>query len=68
MDDNQLEAYRIKHDPQEQQPVFQCEHCGKDMYENEEYYEYEGENLCEDCFDIQQLEDKLVAKKYVGED
>lgn len=35
--------------PPEYEPNLPCDHCGKGIYEGEEYYSINGENLCEDC-------------------
>ena len=34
----------------EQQPIIICEECGEKIFENESYYKFDGQNLCEDCF------------------
>lgn len=66
--DKVLEEERIQSDPQEKNPVFQCDFCGRDMHKNERYYEFHGFDLCEDCLDEEQRKEKDEAEKYVGED
>lgn len=29
----------------------QCQYCDKDIQEGDDYFEYENEIYCEDCFD-----------------
>lgn len=35
----------------EDTPVKSCNHCSEDIYENDTYYQIDGLDLCEDCFE-----------------
>lgn len=56
--DREIENQRIKSDLQEKEPVLYCTDCHTAIYANEEYYEYYGDDLCEDCID-----DRLKIEK-----
>ena len=51
MDYLDLEAERLKFDPQEAHICLKCDRCNTEIYENQEYYLYERDCLCEQCFD-----------------
>lgn len=64
-----LEEQRLKLDREEQGKVaFKCNKCGTDIYENDEYYFYERDYLCEECFDEIQKDEKFEAKRIAGDD
>lgn len=31
--------------------VFECEECGEEIFESDEYFEVDGAKLCKDCFE-----------------
>ena len=66
--DRYIENERIKNDPQEQKIYFYCARCGSEIYKNEEYYFYQRERLCENCFDEIQNDEKFEAKRIAGDD
>lgn len=35
----------------DEEPVFQCDCCDRDIYEDEYYYEVSGKIVCESCID-----------------
>ena len=53
---------------EEIEPYFTCDKCGADIYEGQEYYNFEGDTLCEQCFDeIQEIE-KRECSRIAGEE
>ena len=66
--DRYIENERIKNDLQEIDVCFCCERCGAEIYKGNEYYFFERNHLCEDCFDEIQKDEKFEAKRIAGED
>ena len=66
--DNYLENERLKLDAQEQPVLNYCDECGAEIYKGSEYYNLEGYNLCEDCFDEMQKREKEDHKLIAGEE
>ena len=48
--------------------VFHCDRCGAEIYENDNYYSYEGDCLCEECFDEVQSDEKAMARRVAGDE
>ena len=65
--DNYIEKERIKSDLQEKNVIHNCDNCGADIYEGNEFYSLEGYNLCEDCYDEIQRKEKEKHKCIAGE-
>lgn len=64
-----LEEQRLRQDREEQGEVaFTCARCGKEIRKNEEYYDYERDCLCEECFDEIQKDEKFNSKRIAGDD
>ena len=64
-----LEEQRLQLDREEQGKVaFQCDRCGRDIYDGEEYYCREGDWLCEECFDELQKDEKYECRMIAGDD
>lgn len=64
-----LEAERLKIDKEEQKKIaFNCDKCGSNIYINEEYYFYQRDCLCEECFDEVQKDEKFEARRIAGDD
>ncbi len=68
MDYLDLEAERLKLDPQEAKTCFNCDVCGDEIYEGQEYYDCETGYLCESCFDKEQDTYKQSCERIAGED
>ena len=51
MDYLDLEAERLKLDPQEARVCLKCDRCNAEIYEGQNYYVFERDCLCEQCFD-----------------
>jgi len=66
--DNYIEKERIKTDWQEKDIIHICDNCGADIYEGNEFYSLEGYNLCEECFDEIQRNEKAEHRCVAGED
>ena len=66
--DNYIENQRLKTDLQEKRVMYNCDECGGEIYEGNEFYNLEGYNLCEDCFDKTQLEEKEEHRLVAGEE
>lgn len=64
--DEELEKQRLLLDPQEQKVCLVCERCNKEIYYKEEYYMYEGYNLCEECIDEILSDTKFEARREAG--
>lgn len=65
--DNYIENERIKTDLQEKDILYNCDECGADIYEGNEFYCLEGFNLCEECFDEIQRNEKNEHRHIAGE-
>ncbi len=64
-----LEAERERIDKEEQKKiVFYCDKCGASIYDKDEYYFYQRDCLCEECFDEVQEEEKFEARRIAGDD
>lgn len=64
-----LEEERLKLEREEQKKlVLNCDKCGANVYDKEEYYFYERDCLCEECFDEIQKDEKFEARRIAGED
>lgn len=69
MDFFDLEKERLRKDPQEAKICLKCDKCNSEIYEGEEYYCYDGiMELCEDCFDEMQSEEKRDCERIAGDD
>lgn len=67
MDYLDLEAERLRLDPQEAKVCFNCENCDGEIYEGNSYYEYNGDYLCEQCFDKKQEDEKRECERIAGD-
>ena len=63
-----LEAERLKLDPQEAKVELRCGKCGAEIYKGQEYYFFEREYFCEECFDEIQSDEKIEARRIAGEE
>ena len=68
MDYLDLEAERLRLDPQEAKVYLNCDNCGGEIYEGQEYYECEMGDLCEKCFDKMQEDEKAECERIAGDD
>ena len=68
MDYLDLEAERLRLDPQEVKVYSECDACGDEIYVGQEYYKVEGSNYCEQCFDEMQLDEKRKCERIAGEE
>lgn len=68
MDYYDLEAERLRNDPQEAKVYFNCDNCGAEIYEGQEYYDCEAGYLCEECFDEDQEMYKQSCERIAGDD
>ena len=68
MDYLDLEAERLRNDPQETKVYSECDFCGGEIYIGQEYYNFEGNILCEQCFDEMQLDEKRECARIAGEE
>lgn len=66
--DNYIENLRIENDLQEQDVLLCCDECKGEIYRGNEYYNIEGYNLCEDCFDKMQEREKEDHMLIAGEE
>ena len=66
--DKEIENQRLKLDKQEVKPKLRCYRCGSEIYDGEEYYLYERDKLCEECFDEMQEDEKYESKRFAGDD
>ena len=59
--DKYIENERIKNDPMEQKPKYYCNNCTFEIYSGDKYYDFEGQILCEECFDekLEQLKQSI---------
>ena len=55
-----------------EKPVCQCEECELGIYEDEEYFDFNGDIVCEDCvMDYVRMNYKKTAtrqREFMGED
>lgn len=65
--DKEIEKQRIKDDLQEAKVCFNCNRCNSEIYTGNEYYFYERNLLCEECFDELQSNEKFKAKRIAGD-
>lgn len=64
-----LEKERLQKDREEQGIVYyRCDRCGADIYKSEDYYSYDGDCLCEECFDEILSDEKAQARRIAGDD
>lgn len=68
MDYLDLEAERLRLDPQEAKVYFNCDRCGGEIYEGQNYYIYERDILCEECFDEMQYDEKRECERIAGDE
>lgn len=68
MDYLDLEAERLRLDPQEAKVCLKCDRCNAEIYEGQEYYLYERDCLCEQCFDEMQSDEKREYRRIAGDD
>lgn len=62
-----LEKERI--DMEEPKDVYyKCDRCGADICKGEDYYSYDRDCLCEDCFNEIQKDEKFEARRIAGDD
>ena len=47
---------------------FNCDLCGAEIYKGQEYYFFEREYFCEECFDEIQSDEKIEARRIAGEE
>ena len=66
--DNYIETQRINTDLQEQKVLHYCDECQAEIYKGNEYYNLEGYNLCESCFDKMQMQEKEEHRLVAGEE
>ena len=66
--DNYIENQRLHTDLQEQEVLHYCDECQGEIYKGNEYYNLEGYNLCEDCFDKSQMQEKEDHRLIAGEE
>lgn len=66
--DYELERIRQSLDPQESRVIITCNFCGNNIYDGQDYFETEGNILCENCFDEQQSNEKSECRRIAGED
>lgn len=66
--DNYMETQRLQNDMQEVLALNRCDECGAEIYKGSEYYSIEGYNLCEDCFDKMQEQEKNDHRLIAGEE
>ena len=64
--DNYIENKRMANESQKVYCV--CERCGRDINYGETYYRYDNNDLCEDCFDDIQMDEKIDAERQAGDD
>lgn len=61
----------IEHERQKIQDIpsyTRCDRCNAEIYNGEEYFVFEGDTLCEECFDDVQADEKIDASRIAGED
>lgn len=66
------EAQWLEDDSPEAQLVHECEHCGEEIYEGDEYIDYEGEVFCcrkclMDSLKLEIVEHADESYEYAGE-
>ena len=66
--DSYIENERLKNDIQEREVLQYCDECQAEIYKGNEYYNLEGYNLCEDCFDKMQQREKEEHRLVAGEE
>lgn len=66
--DNYIENERIRTDLQERKVVHTCDNCGAEIYVGNEFWSLEGYNLCEDCFDEIQKNEKNEHRLIAGDE
>lgn len=66
--DKEIEKQRLQQDLQEAKVYFNCNRCNAEIYQGNEYYCYERNILCEECFDELQSNEKFKAKRIAGDD
>ena len=66
--DNYIENQRLHTDLQEQKVLQYCDECQGEIYKGNEYYNLEGYNLCEECFDKMQSKEKEDHRLIAGEE
>lgn len=54
--------------PDESEPIFYCTNCKKEIYYGDNYYETDLGDICEDCFDEIQINEKRECERIAGED
>lgn len=48
----ELENYMVYQGlPKDPEVICKCSNCGFEFYNGDEYYEFEGDIYCDDCFD-----------------
>lgn len=52
----------------EESVCFQCDKCRANIYDGQTYYECEIGDLCEECFDEMQTDEKRECERVAGED
>ena len=66
--DRKLEKLRIQLDPQEKKEELKCDRCGTEIYKDDDYYLYERNRLCEECFDDIQSTEKFECRRTAGDE
>ena len=67
-EDKYWEGQRIKQDPMEGKVCLNCNRCGAEIYEGQEYYIFESDSLCEECFNEMQHDEKRECERIAGDD
>lgn len=65
--DRMIEQERLMRDPQEMKIYTRCDRCNVEIYEGGDYYFFERNNLCEDCFDEIQNDEKFKSRRIAGD-
>ena len=64
-----LELEKQKNDLYEEENAYsECDICGNEIYEGQEYYNFNGDIYCEQCFDEMQSDEKRECKRIAGEE
>lgn len=67
MSDRDLEAPWVGKTPEEyygykERKAFDCDSCGEAIYEGEEYYDFDGYKVCQECIDSYCRQHKTLAE------
>lgn len=64
-----LEEQRLMLDREEQGKIaLLCAKCNTEIFEGQDYFFYDRDCLCEECFDELQKDEKFEARRIAGDD